>query len=313
MSRKLVAIHPDAERDTYISIKNLTDSELLLQTPWRKLTNGVFQAVLSVYEHEYEVSVSRLNSMLVAIRRLAQKAKLAKVLSSDEVDLILDNKVTRKANISGGRIQALTLKETQMVIDSIMAPQPVKNSAIRDACIFAFLFGTGMRVNELASMDMEDIDFEEMKVRIIGKGDKDRTVDIPTTVMALLNGLRSISDITSGPVFRRVSRSDNVARRKNTGAEKQYKSVRLTTQSINDIIKKRYEAHPELAGLEKKTSAHDFRRGFITHAAKEGKNALIIAEIVGHDDPKSTIRYLKETEEAKKEVAESVKFEVKIN
>ena len=304
---------PDAERDTYISIKNLTDSELLLQTPWRKLTNGVFQAVLSVYEHEYEVSVSRLNSMLVAIRRLAQKAKLAKVLSSDEVDLILDNKVTRKANISGGRIQALTLKETQMVIDSIMAPQPVKNSAIRDACIFAFLFGTGMRVNELASMDMEDIDFEEMKVRIIGKGDKDRTVDIPTTVMALLNGLRSISDITSGPVFRRVSRSDNVARRKNTGAEKQYKSVRLTTQSINDIIKKRYEAHPELAGLEKKTSAHDFRRGFITHAAKEGKNALIIAEIVGHDDPKSTIRYLKETEEAKKEVAESVKFEVKIN
>ena len=304
---------PDAENNTYISIQNLSDTELLLQTPWRKLTNGILLAVLSVYEHEYHVSVSRLNSMLVAIRRIAQKGRAARVIPADEVELILDNKVTRKANTSGGRIQALTLNETQMVIDSILAPQPVKNSALRDACIFAFLFGTGVRVSELVSMDMEDIDFEQMQIRITVKGDKARIVDIPASVVTLLNYMRTISNITSGPVFRRISRSDNVARRHNTGANKQYKSVRLTTQSVNDIIKKRYESHPELNGLKNKTSAHDFRRGFITHNAKEGRNTLIIAEMVGHSDPNSTIRYLKETEEAKKEIAQSVKFDVAIN
>jgi integrase len=99
-----------------------------------------------------------------------------------------------------------------------------------------------------------------------------------------------------------------------TGNQKQARAQLAddVTQSVNDIIKKRYESHPELNGLKNKTSAHDFRRGFITHNAKEGRNTLIIAEMVGHSDPNSTIRYLKETEEAKKEIAQSVRFDVAI-
>lgn len=286
---------------------------MLMHCPWRRLTNGILLAVLKVYEEDYKVSVSRLNSMLVAIRQVAKKGKISQVIDPIEVGLILDNKVTRKANSEGGRIQAVTLEETQSMINAILAPQPIKNSALRDACVFAFLFGTGVRVSELLNMNMDDIDFKSMQIRIIGKGDKARIVDVPASVITLLKYIRDISQILSGPVFRRISRSDNVAQERDIGGQKQHRSVRLTPQAINDIIKKRYEQHPELAQYKKKTSAHDFRRGFITHNAKAGHNALIIAEMVGHSDPNSTLRYIKETEEKKKEIAQGVKFDVAIN
>jgi integrase len=294
-------------------IHTLSDHQKIMLAPWRRLTNGILLAVLARYEQAHQVSASRINSMLVAIRQVAKKGKLSKVIDPVEAGLILDNKVTRKTNATGGRIEAVTIDEAQAVINSILAKQPVSNRALRDATIFAFLFGTGVRVSELLSMDMEDIDFNSMKLQVIGKGDKARIVDIPSDVMTLLSYIKDISEITTGPVFRRISRSDNVARTRDIGGDKRHKSVRLTSQAVNDIIKKRYDEHPELSLYKKKTSAHDFRRGFITHNAKAGHNALIIAEMVGHSDPNSTLRYIKETEEAKKEIAQSVKFDVAIN
>ena len=295
-----------------VDINVLTDTQLIMLAPWRRLTNGILLAVLEVYEQDYQVSASRLNSMLVAIRQVAKKGKISQVIDPIEAGLILDNQVTRKANSAGGRIEAVTLDEAQAVINSILATQPVSNRALRDATIFAFLFGTGVRVSELLSMNMEDIDFHSMKLQVIGKGNKSRIVDIPSDVLTLLTYIKNISHITTGPVFRRISRSDNIASTKDIGGDKQHSAVRLTPQAVNDMIKKRYDAHPELAHYKTKTSAHDFRRGFITHNAKAGHNALIIAEMVGHSDPNSTLRYIKETEEVRKEIAQGVRFELSI-
>lgn len=316
---KFIRIWHDLERDKKepdplftVDVNGLTDTQLILLAPWRRLTNGILLAVLQVYENQYQVSASRLNSMLVAIRQVAKKGKISQVIDPIEAGLILDNRVTRKANLAGGRVEAVKLDEAQSVINSILATQPVSNRALRDAAIFAFLFGTGVRVSELLSMNMEDIDFNSMKLQIIGKGDKARIVDIPSDALTLLTYIKNISHITTGPVFRRISRSDNIARTKDTGGDKQHSAVRLTPQAVNDMIKKRYEAHPELAQYKMKTSAHDFRRGFITHNAKAGHNALLIAEMVGHSDPNSTLRYIKETEEARKEIAQGVRFDVTI-
>ena len=89
--------------------------------------------------------------------------------------------------------------------------------------------------------------------------------------------------------------------------------MRLTAWSINDIIEKGLETSPKLSVLKNKTLPLDFRRGFITHTATAGHNTLLIAQMVRHSDPNSTIRYLKETEEAKKEIAQSVKFDIAIS
>ena len=181
-----------------VELNVLTDYQKIMLAPWRRLTNGILLAVLAKYEQEHQVSASRTNSMLVAIRQVAKKGKLSKVIDPVEAGLILDNKVTRRTNASGGRIEAVTIDEAQAIINSILAKQPVSN-ALRDATIFAFLFGTGVRVSELLSMDMEDIDFNSMKLQVIGKGDKARIVDIPSDVLMLLSYIRDISVITSGP------------------------------------------------------------------------------------------------------------------
>lgn len=296
-----------------VDISILSDQELVLLAPWRRLTNWVLTNVLKHYEVNYQVSASRLNSMLVAIRQVAKKGKSARVIDPIKADLILENKVSRKANKTGGRIEAVTIEETQAVIDSILAIKLVTNRALCDATIFAFLFGTGVRVSELLEMDMENIDFNSMEVQVVGKGDKLRTVDIPSDAFTLLNYIKKFSQITTGPVFRRISPSDNIARTKDTGGDKQHKDVRLTPQAVNNFIKGRYEVHPELAIYKKKTSVHDFRRGLITHLAKEGYNALLIAELVGHDDVNSTMRYIKETEEARREMVQGVKFDIAID
>lgn len=138
----------------------------------------------------------------------------------------------------------------------------------RDLALVSFLYSTGCRVSEVARLNMSDIDFETQEVKVLGKGDKERTVYL--TDVAIMH-LREY-------LVERKDFSEALFTGKGT--------ARLGKTGIRAILKR----------IEKKTGVrnvhpHRFRRTLATNLLDRGMNIQDVAEILGHADLKTTQIY----------------------
>lgn len=144
----------------------------------------------------------------------------------------------------------------------------------RNRLILELLYGTGIRVSELCNIKLEDINFNEKSIRILGKGSKERIVlygrPCESALDMYLNEGRNI--LLNG-------KSNNYLI---VGLNKKDKAI--TTRSIeliiNDIIEK--------AALNKKVTPHTLRHTFATHLLNEGCDILIVKELLGHSSLDTT-------------------------
>lgn len=141
-----------------------------------------------------------------------------------------------------------------------------KTNGLRDYAILTVLGYTGLRVNELCSLNAEDIDFNEKTIKVtMGKGDKDRIVIFEEkTEEALKNHL---VDIT-----RYISKSEPSA----LFVTAQCK--RILPRSVELLVHK----YAEEAGIHKKVTPHVFRHTMATMLLKHGADIRIIQQLLGH-------------------------------
>lgn len=144
----------------------------------------------------------------------------------------------------------------------------------RDWLIFSFLYLTGLRVSELLTFNKKNI-YEENKYRILGKGNKIRTIYIDEYLIYLLKKWRS-NKIT-------ISKSGKL----------------LTIKQINIIIKKITQKY-----FNKELTPHSLRRSFATNLIKANVNIEIIRRTLGHSNINTTSRYIQYTDD---EVCEEIK------
>ena len=177
----------------------------------------------------------------------------------------------------------LSVDEVGRILASPAGGTPL---ALRDTAILETLYGAGLRVSELVSLDVDELDLEEGSVRVIGKGSKERIVPLGRYARDALRrylaaGRPSLASRSSGPAL-----------------FLNHRGGRLTRQGCDRILR----GHVRRAGLRKRVSAHTLRHTFATHLLEGGADVRVVQELLGHASVATTQIYTLVTEQHLREV-----------
>ncbi len=170
--------------------------------------------------------------------------------------------------------EVLTVDEIDRMIDCIDLSKP---EGQRNRAIIETLYGCGLRVTELVTLQLSQLFLEERYVIIQGKGNKQRLVPISPVAIEQI------------ALYLEQTRSHQVAKR---GSEDilflNRRGAMLTRQMIFHIVKQLCE----LAGIRKVISPHTLRHSFATHLLEGGANLRAIQQMLGHESITTTEIYV---------------------
>ena len=161
-------------------------------------------------------------------------------------------------------------------VDRLLAhPDRGTRTGLRDALLLALLYDCGLRVSELATLRLEQLDLEAWLIRVRGKGDKERFVpfgeEARAAILAYLSGSRGRS--------RRADGNGHLF----PGA----RGGHLTRQRAWQIVK----IHLAGAGVARSVSPHTLRHSFATHLLDNGADLRAVQLLLGHADISTTQIY----------------------
>ena len=227
-----------------IKRRNITDYLEILHK--NKLTSETIAHHLTVIKnyHKFLVQNEYINENVAkSIERPNITKKLPNVLSIDEVNKLLD-------------ITENTVFDT------------------RNKCMLELLYGTGLRISELLSLTINDIDTINSTVRCIGKGDKERIVPINDYIIESLNAYLNVR----GELLKNKTTKELFLNRNGD---------KLTRKGFFKILKKLLLEK----GLNTNVSPHTLRHSFATHLLEYGADLRVIQEMLGHSDISTTRIY----------------------
>ncbi|HBO34259.1 MAG TPA: hypothetical protein DD636_05925 [Anaerolineaceae bacterium] len=149
---------------------------------------------------------------------------------------------------------------------------------------------TGIRRQEVVDLNLSDFITKENKLRILGKGSKQREVFLSEDASSALESWLAQRGRRLGPLFTRVTKGGKV------------KLERLSAQAIYYVLKTRQKQ----AGLESFTP-HDLRRTTITDLLSADVDVLTVSAIAGHNSSDTTRRYDRRSEESKRQAVERLR------
>jgi site-specific recombinase XerD len=150
----------------------------------------------------------------------------------------------------------------------------------RDAAIMELFYSSGIRLQELADLDVSDFDFYNETVRVFGKGRKERICPLGSTAVEAIHRYRNEAKVTEDALFISKLRK------------------RISSRSIGAIIKK-YLAHSDIAI---NVSPHKLRHSFATHLLNNGADLRSVQSLLGHASLSTTQIYTHVTTERMKQV-----------
>lgn len=196
-------------------------------------------------------------------------------------------KVDPTKNIQSPKIEkrvpsVLTAKEVELLLDQ---PKDVDLKGIRDKAMLEFAYATGMRVTEIISLNIDDVNLEEGYV-VCKHDNKQRTIPLGNmSLKALKEYVEEARDILV----------------KNEGEQALFVNIngsRLTRQGFWKIIK----YYKEQAHITKDITPHVLRHSFATHLLQNGADLKAIQTMLGHSDISSTQVYMQFQDEGLKNV-----------
>lgn len=197
----------------------------------------------SFFKYLYSENIIKDNPMVLISNPKLDK-KLPKFLNNGEIEKIL------------------TIPDTKTPI------------GIRDALILEMLYSTGIRVSELINIKLDDINFHDRKIKILGKGNKERYVFFGQICLEKLNNYLQNSRpllIKKGIDYLFLNKRSNQL------------SDRSVRKIVDDIAKK--------AELKMNISPHVLRHTFATHMLNEGADLKSVQELLGHENLSTTSIY----------------------
>lgn len=223
------------------------------------------------------LATTSINRSLAAIRGLYRYLLTENIIDENPVATIELAKVWMHLPDTLGREEMSTL---------LGQPGTKTPLAVRDTAMLELLYATGIRVSELISLGMGNINWQAGYLIVVGKGNKERIVPIGRTAFDCLN--RYIKDSR-----RKLSKgkSVNILFLNRSGAG-------LTRQGLWKIVKK----YVKRAGLHKKVYPHTFRHSFATHLLEGGADLRSVQVMLGHADISTTQIYTHITRERLREI-----------
>lgn len=200
--------------------------------------------------------------------------KLMRRLQSDPAETVQNPQTQKRLP------QVLTVQEVSVMLSAA--------SRRRDRAIVELLYGAGLRVSELAGLNLSDINFAQGCLRCIGKGSKERIVPVGgQALQALKEYLAENSSVDN--------QNDNVAqqparRKRGRVSEPLFtdrKGKRLSRLVVWQVVKRLARQ----AGITKKLSPHTLRHSFATHLLENGADLRVVQELLGHSNIVTTQLY----------------------
>lgn len=224
-----------------------------------------------------------IRAYLADLFKKTEKATIARKLSAlrsffaflEKLGLVDGNPA---AEVSTPRLQKylpahLTVDQAFRLLE---VPERDSVLGMRDAAILEVLYSCGLRVSELSDLDVEDVDFENRIIRVVGKGNKERLVPVGKQA---INVLKEYLEVSS--TLRKDGNSKGAPLFLN------YRGGRLTPRSIARIIKK----YALKCGLSSDISPHAMRHTFATHMLDGGADLRAVQELLGHESLSTTQKY----------------------
>lgn len=190
------------------------------------------------------------------------------------------------------------------------APVLTNPLGIRDRALLETLYATGLRINELVSLDLADLDLNSGYVRVLGKGAKERLAPIGsgavTALRRYLNGARQRLLANAGPHDKDKNKSNTLSGQTVITGSARYTGAlflnrwgsRLTERGVRKILNK----YVEQISLDRKISPHTLRHSFATHLLNAGADLRTVQELLGHSSLSTTQVYTHVTGERLKAV-----------
>ena len=167
---------------------------------------------------------------------------LPKVMSEQEVEVLLENPAEEK-----------------------LSPE----LAARDQAILELFYSSGVRLSELVGVNLQDIDWAKLHLRVTGKGNKQRFVFLTEHAAQSIRDYLKIRSHKSEALF--LNRFGE----------------RISTRAVQILFRKRMGT----AQLQRKASPHTLRHSFATHLLEGGSDLVTIKELLGHESLATTQIY----------------------
>ena len=229
-----------------------------------------------MYLQDMNKKTSTISRNLASIRSFYQFLLRNKKIKTDPTEGIQSPKIEKKApNI-------LSSKEVELLLEQ---PNCIDLKGIRDKAMLEFAYATGMRVTEIISLDVDDVNLETGFVVCRNNG-KQRSIPLGTlSLKALENYIKDARPIL-------IKDENNKALFVNINGR------RLTRQGFWKIVK----YYKDQAHINKDITPHVLRHSFATHLLQNGADLKAIQVMLGHSDISSTQVYMQFQDESLKNV-----------
>jgi integrase/recombinase XerC len=236
------------------------------RTAWKKCTANDFRDYLFALMKRGQAR-SYVRLQFSALRAFYQFLAARKGLLSNPVREVQLPKLDKKLPLVLTR---------QQVEELLAAPASVtKNRAapvwmpLRDVAIMELFYSSGLRLGELAALDVADVDLYTESVRVLGKGRKERVCPAGLPALEAISHYRAAANVHSGALF--ISKSRR----------------RMSTRSIW-LVLKRYLRH---TSIPISISPHKLRHSFATHMLDRGADLRSVQALLGHASLSTTQIY----------------------
>jgi len=224
--------------------------------------------VLSYLSYRLQKKFSPRSSarFLSCVRRFYAYLIRSKLITTDPVALIEAPKLGKSLP------KTLSEHDVELILSAADVDTPL---GLRDRTMLEILYACGLRVSELVSLTLGQVNLRQGVVRVVGKGSKERMVPLGEEAMAwietyLANGR---AEILKGDLCDAMFPSN---RRRF-----------MTRQTFWHIIKR----YARLAGIDKSLSPHTLRHAFATHLLNHGADLRVVQMLLGHSDLSTTQIY----------------------
>jgi integrase/recombinase XerD len=181
--------------------------------------------------------------------------------------------------------KVLTVEQVEALL---LSPDVSTACGLRDKAMLELLYATGIRVSELVSLNVPDVNLNMGFLKCTGKGNKERIIPLGSIAEKFVHQYL----MRSRPELVRDPREDALFLN--------HHGRRLSRQGFWKIIKK----YAQLAAIEKEITPHTLRHSFATHLLENGADLRSVQEMLGHADISTTQIYTHITRSRLKEVYE---------
>lgn len=245
--------------------------------------------ILHSYFHSFN-SAGILKDSTIKRKYITFKAFFLFLVQKSWIDQSPLNNFGRKFKTAKRIPKTLAVEEIERLLQSPLKDRehfasPFRTRlSIRNDAIIDLLFSTGIRIGELAQIQLEDIDLRNQVVIIFGKGRKERLLYLSSTeLIDKLNNWLAVREL-----FR--PQSDTLFLNKYGQA--------LSIYGVEDIFAK----YRKLACINEKSTPHYLRHSFATQLLENGADLRAVQEILGHSSVSTTEIYTEVSVKRKKDV-----------